>query len=232
MSSPPLLQRILIHVKCTRCGCVHYLMSREEAEADIDDFNSYYETLSAEDKLKNYRNTPSSMASYKRCRRCGISIDEDDNNFVLGGEDTVPKGCTIQPLVSDHLFATWHLPAEPHDEDEYDSSKEEECSPDPTLHPVPLPIGERIRDPPNTSNKEDEYDSSKEEECPPDPTLHPVPLRERIRDSPNTERRERQREQEAEERVENDMIEGELEAYRQQKEDELEAFRQQILEEL
>ena len=89
--------RAFVECTCNRCGWVHFAMSRERAQSEVDQFNAYYEALSPEKREKYYGNKPASIATYERCFFCG----QTDGDFRPYQDGDCPTGCTIQPVIWD-----------------------------------------------------------------------------------------------------------------------------------
>ena len=89
------------NVPATAAGGVHFAMSRERAQSDVDQFNAYYEALSPKKREEYYGSKPASIATYERCFFCG----QTDGDFRPYQDGDCPMGCTIQPVI-------WHCPTE------------------------------------------------------------------------------------------------------------------------
>ena len=97
--------RAFVECTCNRCGWVHFAMSRERAQSDVDQFNAYYEALSPEKREEYYGNKPASIATYERCFFCG----QTDGDFRPYQDGDCPTGCTVQPVI-------WDCPTESGDD--------------------------------------------------------------------------------------------------------------------
>lgn len=100
---------------CKNCGWIHFGMSRENCELEVQNFNDYFNTLSDEDKLKYYggfvRNEKgdlvpnsdisaikkSSIETYQKCFNCGGSY-KDFRAATLVELNKI-DGSTIQPIM-------------------------------------------------------------------------------------------------------------------------------------
>lgn len=89
-------QENLGYLKCTKCGWIHFRVSRDSAERDVKRFNDYFDSLNPIDQESNYGGRKSSIESYEKCFRCGCSND----NSVEAKESEVPNGSTIQPMIA------------------------------------------------------------------------------------------------------------------------------------
>jgi len=76
------------YVKCSSCGWVHYAVSLGEAQAAVDDFNSYAACAGLEQR--------SLLSRYLSCIRCGTATYQCVP-FVPERE----PGYTMQPVVID-----------------------------------------------------------------------------------------------------------------------------------
>lgn len=79
---------------CNHCGWVHMGVTRERAEAEVARFNAYFEAA-AQGVRDMFGNTPSRIANYEHCFRCGGS-HTDMREFTAGD---CPDGCTLQPII-------------------------------------------------------------------------------------------------------------------------------------
>lgn len=84
------------YLKCTKCGWIHFRMSRDYAEASVKSFNDYYDTLSPVEQEQHYGGEKSSISSYERCFLCGTS----NQDSVEAMESEVPFGSTVQPMIA------------------------------------------------------------------------------------------------------------------------------------
>ncbi len=81
--------------KCLRCGWVHFARSLAEVTAEINQFNAYYDNLTA-DKQCNFAGR-SCLANYQSCFRCGNSYAD----FRDATDEEVPYGSTLQPILTE-----------------------------------------------------------------------------------------------------------------------------------
>jgi len=84
-----------VECTCNRCGWVHFAMTREHAQADVDRFNVYFDGLEPEMQQEYYGGKRSTIASYERCFFCG----QTDGDFRASKDSDCPMGCTIQPTI-------------------------------------------------------------------------------------------------------------------------------------
>lgn len=82
-----------LYVTCNVCGRVHFSMPLEDAQANIDEFNQYFNTLTASQQ-RDFGG-PSTIHQYLRCYGCGGSYE----NFRDYVEGDCPVGCTIGPIL-------------------------------------------------------------------------------------------------------------------------------------
>lgn len=73
-----------VYRKCCSCGTVHVAITRASAEELIRDFNRMYATLSSEDRICLYDNTPASLNDYLFCTHCKESAHKFE---LLSSED-------------------------------------------------------------------------------------------------------------------------------------------------
>ena len=85
----------MITCTCNRCGWVHMAVTLKFAEEEVTKFNSYYATLSAQEKEQYYKGSCSSIKSYGRCFFCG----QTEGDFRESVDGDCPRGCTIQPTI-------------------------------------------------------------------------------------------------------------------------------------
>lgn len=81
------------YVACRNCGWVSYALTREEAEAAVNEFNSHFDAMPPETQAM-YGDRRSSLEDY-RCHRCG----KDHFQRVSLGDSL--RGSTISPVVWD-----------------------------------------------------------------------------------------------------------------------------------
>ena len=77
--------------KCTKCGWIHFAISRDFAENAVKEFNLFYEA--ATDEVKEMYGRKASIDEYVQCFRCGDSY----LNFEV--TESAPRGCTLQPII-------------------------------------------------------------------------------------------------------------------------------------
>jgi hypothetical protein len=83
------------YVTCTKCGWVHFPVSRQHAEKEVTDFNAYFETLPKNLQDDFYAGKGAAITLYERCFHCGGSYKD----FRLSKYGDCPDGCTIQPIL-------------------------------------------------------------------------------------------------------------------------------------
>jgi hypothetical protein len=79
-------------VTCTHCGWVHVLLSVEETEKSIREFNDRFDQLSTADQYKFYRGRKAKLDEYLRCYGCGTMSE-----MRWYREGDCPIGVTLQP---------------------------------------------------------------------------------------------------------------------------------------
>jgi hypothetical protein len=92
------------YLKCTKCGWIHFKVTRKYAEEEVKSFMDFFDSLSSEKKL-HYGNKPASVASYEKCFRCGTSHEQ----AVEADDSDVPLGSTIQPMIAPNDFPKINL---------------------------------------------------------------------------------------------------------------------------
>jgi hypothetical protein len=96
MEHPPLVHFIMISVICNYCGWIHFSYTRKEAQAEVDSFNIYYNTLPRQKQEDYYGGKCSHIRKYESCGGCGASY----TNFRLLQPGEGPTGCfTISPII-------------------------------------------------------------------------------------------------------------------------------------
>lgn len=75
---------------CLKCGWVHMAYTRTQAQAEVDKFNEYYNTL--DDETKSHFGGPSSIDRYENCH-CG---SKEFREYIYGD---CPIGVTISPVI-------------------------------------------------------------------------------------------------------------------------------------
>jgi hypothetical protein len=81
-------------VTCANCGWVHVLLTREQAQTGIDQFNAYYRTMSAGRRADCGWSKESSLYDYAHCYGCGST---EPMRWFKNGD--CPQGVTIQPTI-------------------------------------------------------------------------------------------------------------------------------------
>jgi len=82
---------------CNKCGWVHFGVSREFAEAEVERFNDYFHTLTEEKQRSNYGGRCSSIKQYEHCSFCG----NDYTDFRDAEENDCPRGVTLGPIIKE-----------------------------------------------------------------------------------------------------------------------------------
>lgn len=83
-------------VTCKKCGWVHMVVSRSQAEAEVKTFNAFFESASQATK-DCYGNRPSSLVQYKYCSVCGVEASKETFRPFKKGD--CPRGVTIGPII-------------------------------------------------------------------------------------------------------------------------------------
>ena len=69
--------------------------TRQQAQAEVDSFNEYFDTLTPQKQQDYYGGRRSSITRYEHCGNCGGSYI----NFRVSKPDDCPDGCTINPII-------------------------------------------------------------------------------------------------------------------------------------
>jgi hypothetical protein len=77
-------------VVCTKCEWTYFAVTKAYAEAQVKEFNDYYNRLTEEEQISYYGGKPSSIDNYESCH-CG------NKEFREGS--TAPEGSTIDPII-------------------------------------------------------------------------------------------------------------------------------------
>lgn len=86
-----------MELTCNKCGHVHFAISREVAELDVESFNKMYEELTTAEKQRYHNSTPVTVEKYEKCFNCGNS-HKDVRPAV---ESDCPIGSTIQAMIEE-----------------------------------------------------------------------------------------------------------------------------------
>lgn len=78
---------------CNKCGTVHFAVTREHAENNVDQFNKFYDTAGYH--VQQYYGRRATITSYEHCSKCGNTY----LNFRLSKENECPIGCTLSPII-------------------------------------------------------------------------------------------------------------------------------------
>jgi adenine-specific DNA methylase len=81
-------------VTCNKCGWVHFGVSRSWAEAQVREFNFFYDNSPPE--VQEQYGRRADIASYEKCFSCGGSY----RNFHETVEGEVAAGSTLQPIIT------------------------------------------------------------------------------------------------------------------------------------
>ena len=76
----------LSDVTCNRCGRVHREVSRETAEAQVENYNKHLRGLEPKDR-KKWPEKPAEVSDYESCDGCGA--------FYLDFRDAKPGDCPV-----------------------------------------------------------------------------------------------------------------------------------------
>lgn len=79
-------------VTCNKCNWVSFGVTREFAEAEVKQFNEYFDGLTVE-KQELYYGGQKSSAYHYTCLVCGGS------SFRPSIDGDCPQGCTINPVI-------------------------------------------------------------------------------------------------------------------------------------
>ena len=83
-------------VTCLKCAWVSFAVSKAQAQAEIKQFNEYYDTLPKSKQELYYRNTKPTPFNYT-CLKCGGA------EFRPTTDGEVPNGCTLNPVICDEF---------------------------------------------------------------------------------------------------------------------------------
>lgn len=81
-------------VVCLKCNRTSFAVTKEFAEAEVKQFNEYFDTLGAEKQELYYGGRKSSTANYV-CIYCGGSKFKPGN--------TAPDGSTLNPVIYEEV---------------------------------------------------------------------------------------------------------------------------------
>ena len=81
---------------CNKCGWVHFDVTRKFAEAEVKDFNEYFDGLDEAGK-GFFGNKKSRIETYEKCFHCGGAWTD----FRPFKDGDCPQGCTLQPIIYD-----------------------------------------------------------------------------------------------------------------------------------
>lgn len=79
-------------VTCSKCGWVHFAVTRKRAEEEVAAFNAYFAALSPQQQQDYYGGTGSSLDRYEACW-CGST------QFQPSKPGDCPDGCTLNPVI-------------------------------------------------------------------------------------------------------------------------------------
>ena len=80
---------------CRKCGWVASGVSRAFAQAGVDKFNSYFDSLTTKQQSDYYGGKSASIRDYEHCGRCGGLF----TNFRPFRAGDCPDGCTLNPII-------------------------------------------------------------------------------------------------------------------------------------
>ena len=86
------------YLKCSKCGHIHFMVTREYAQNEVERFNEYFNSLSKEKQESYYGGNPSNIASYERCLMCS----ETHKTAIDCEEWEIPMGVTLNPMIKDN----------------------------------------------------------------------------------------------------------------------------------
>lgn len=89
--------------KCPACGWVHVGISRADAIAEVQSFNSYFNTLIPSEQDK-FGGTLVTLARYERCFQCA----ERSEMFERADIDRDIDGCSLQVVIAPTWFTDRH----------------------------------------------------------------------------------------------------------------------------
>jgi predicted nucleic-acid-binding Zn-ribbon protein len=86
------------YLTCKKCGWVHFGVSRQFAIKEVHKFNAYFESLTLQERKKNYGNKPASLlGNYGLCFCCR-NTNANMRNITTKELDAI-RGSTVQPIV-------------------------------------------------------------------------------------------------------------------------------------
>lgn len=80
-------------VTCNGCGWVHFSVTKEYAQNEVDKYMEYYNTFTDEEKAKS-RNPPV-VEDYEKCQHCNGSYLD----FRPSKPGDYPAICTLNPIL-------------------------------------------------------------------------------------------------------------------------------------
>lgn len=83
-------------VTCLKCKRVSFEVSLEFAKNEVKRFNAYFDSLSLQKQLEDYRGRKTSLENYKKCSMCGGSY----KNFRPAIKGDCPEGVTISAILA------------------------------------------------------------------------------------------------------------------------------------
>lgn len=85
------------YLECGHCKWIAEAVSRAFAIAQIDEFNTFFVTLSEEERNEYYQNRRAGLHLYDTCMKCGASHTEA---HILTDLSHVPIGSTIGYMIA------------------------------------------------------------------------------------------------------------------------------------
>jgi len=82
---------------CNKCGWVHFGVTYEFAQNEVDSFNAMYDELTESEKQRYYGGHGASIKNYENCLFCGNSWKD----FRDAKDDDCPDGVTMGPIIFD-----------------------------------------------------------------------------------------------------------------------------------
>lgn len=80
---------------CNKCGWVHFGVTYEFAQNEVNSFNAMYDELTVAEQQRYYGGHGGSIKNYENCFFCGNSWKD----FRDAVEGDCPYGVTMQPII-------------------------------------------------------------------------------------------------------------------------------------
>ena len=81
-------------VTCKKCGWIHVLLTRAQAQEDVESFNRYFDSLPQKTTLEYYGGRRATMEPYEKCFSCG-----SPETMRWFEEGDCPEGVTLQATI-------------------------------------------------------------------------------------------------------------------------------------